>query len=210
MGKKVTNAENGSPVKVKKVREKKEKVEKVKKAVKPKEGTTIQKPRVSKNERRKLIRKAKTGWTMFCTTQRTNYQGTPLGTLSKTLSSLWSSMTDEEKQPYEELAAKDRVRYKRELESLPKEQKRHLDLIKRELRKKRRLSGQPKRIQSAYMLYMQHNRARVINDNPGIKFTDIAREVGKEWRSLSDEDKEPYFKEYQQLKEQRYQQQVSA
>ena len=43
-----------------------------------------------------------------------------------------------------------------------------------------------------YMNFVKRNRDRVVQDNPGMTFTEIGRELGRMWRGLTDEEKESY------------------
>eukprot|EP00029_Vermamoeba_vermiformis_P008166 TRINITY_DN3742_c0_g1_i1.p1 TRINITY_DN3742_c0_g1~~TRINITY_DN3742_c0_g1_i1.p1 ORF type:complete len:325 (-),score=71.29 TRINITY_DN3742_c0_g1_i1:20-994(-) len=61
--------------------------------------------------------------------------------------------------------------------------------------KKRKRGGKDskvKRPRTAYMYFMQDTRAKVQQDHPDMKFTEVTKEVGKLWSALSAEDKKPY------------------
>jgi structure-specific recognition protein 1 len=45
----------------------------------------------------------------------------------------------------------------------------------------------PKRAQSAYMIWLAENRARMTK--PGMGVTDVAKKAGEEWRKLGDKTK---------------------
>jgi hypothetical protein len=50
----------------------------------------------------------------------------------------------------------------------------------------------PKRPMSAYMLFANANRDKVKNEKPELKFTEIASELGKRWKEVSEKDKKKY------------------
>jgi hypothetical protein len=61
--------------------------------------------------------------------------------------------------------------------------------------KKRKRGGKEskvKRPRTAYMYFMQDMRAKVQQDHPDMKFTEVTKEVGKLWSALSAEDKKPF------------------
>lgn len=53
---------------------------------------------------------------------------------------------------------------------------------------------------TAFLLYAGSRRAKIQEQNPGIKVTDISKELGKEWRGLSKKAKGPFAKEATKLK----------
>ena len=48
------------------------------------------------------------------------------------------------------------------------------------------MPGQPKKALSAYFIWMQENRAKIKEDNPGISLGGIAQKAGEIWRALDD------------------------
>jgi len=59
----------------------------------------------------------------------------------------------------------------------------------------------PKRPLSNYFLYAKDVRASVKEEFPEMKITDIAKEISKKWKLLSDEEKKPFVDEATTLKE---------
>ena len=51
-----------------------------------------------------------------------------------------------------------------------------------------------KRATSAYIFFVKDKRASIAIENPDMKFTDISKEVGKQWKSLSEKNKAKYIK----------------
>jgi hypothetical protein len=58
--------------------------------------------------------------------------------------------------------------------------------------RKKKDPNQPKRGLSAYMFFANEQRDKVREDNPGIKFGEVGKKLGEQWKSLSEKDKEPY------------------
>ena len=72
-------------------------------------------------------------------------------------------------------------------EELSKDDDKSEDNLKRTKKKKlTRLPGQPKKNQSAYFLWMNHNREQIKKDYPGLSMTDMTKKAGELWRDLQD------------------------
>lgn len=52
----------------------------------------------------------------------------------------------------------------------------------------------PKRNKNGYMFFSNAMRESVKSENPDMKVTELAKELGEKWRGLSDEEKKPYLK----------------
>lgn len=52
----------------------------------------------------------------------------------------------------------------------------------------------PKRGKSSYILFCADLRSKVIKENPVFSTTDVMKELGSKWRSISDKDKSKYTK----------------
>lgn len=55
-------------------------------------------------------------------------------------------------------------------------------------------SGAPKRPLSAYILFCKDHRDEIKNKNPSFKVTDITKELGERWKSITEKDKKKYEK----------------
>merc|ERR1712129_550508 len=62
-------------------------------------------------------------------------------------------------------------------------------------------TGQPKRSQSAYFIYMNEQRADFKKENPKLSMTEMTKELAKEWKDLSEEEKRPYLDDAAEQKE---------
>jgi len=58
--------------------------------------------------------------------------------------------------------------------------------------KKKKDPNAPKRGLSAYMFFANDQREKVREDNPGIAFGAVGKELGERWKALTDEQKAPY------------------
>ncbi|KAJ5420668.1 Non-histone chromosomal protein 6 [Penicillium sp. CMV-2018d] len=50
----------------------------------------------------------------------------------------------------------------------------------------------PKRGLSAYMFFANDNRDKVREENPGISFGQVGKQLGDKWKALSETDRKPY------------------
>ncbi len=67
----------------------------------------------------------------------------------------------------------------------------------------------PKKPMSAYMLFSNHIRATVKDDNPDLKFGDIARAVSEKYKKFTDKDKAHWAVKAEEDKK-RYKQEMAA
>lgn len=59
-----------------------------------------------------------------------------------------------------------------------------------------------KRPLNAFMLWSQKQRQRIAQNNPQMPNSEISKQLGAEWRSLSESDKDPFIEEAKKLKRQ--------
>ncbi|KAJ0176496.1 hypothetical protein K1T71_007675 [Dendrolimus kikuchii] len=57
---------------------------------------------------------------------------------------------------------------------------------KEKTKKREKDSNAPKRPATAFMLWLNENRKSILDDNPGIKVTEVAKKGGELWRDLTD------------------------
>lgn len=50
----------------------------------------------------------------------------------------------------------------------------------------------PKRALSAYMFFANENRDIIKSENPNVTFGQVGKLLGERWKSLTDEEREPY------------------
>ena len=85
-------------------------------------------------------------------------------------------MNDEEKQPFLDVAAKDRDRYKKEMA----------------IYKPARDANKPKRPGTAFLLFMADFRKQMAGKEPEGGVAALAKLGGEKWRGMNEEDKRPY------------------
>jgi len=97
------------------------------------------------------------------------------------ISKNWNDLSSEEKEPFESEAA--------ELKKAYVVKKAEWDLKNGKTAKDPKA---PKRPLSSYMIFSQENREKIMTENPGIKFTEVAKKAGEMWKSITAEEKKPY------------------
>lgn len=96
--------------------------------------------------------------------------------IGKKLGEMWSSMSEEEKDPYNKRSKEDRERYMSEKKEYMSKQKPRV-----------------KRGKSAYIYFTMEKREIVSEANGDLSFGGVTAKLAEMWRALSDEDREPYL-----------------
>jgi hypothetical protein len=104
------------------------------------------------------------------------------GEIGKEIGKMWHKLTDAEKAPFVKKAAEDKVRYDAVKGDAPK----------RKSTKKVKDASYVKRPLSSFMYYSQSVRADVKKATPAATFGEIGKQIGKQWKSLSEADKKPF------------------
>lgn len=93
-------------------------------------------------------------------------------------------MSDKEKKRFEDIAAKDKARYQREMAGyVPPSGETHGK------RKNKKDPNAPKRALSAFFFFCGEFRAEIKEKNPDYTVGDIAKELGKRWEKVTDRSK---------------------
>ncbi|XP_067944798.1 high mobility group protein B2-like isoform X3 [Watersipora subatra] len=103
---------------------------------------------------------------------------------SKKCSERWRSMSDKEKKRFEDIAAKDKARYQREMAGYVPPAG---DTGNK--RKAKKDPNAPKRALSAFFFFCGEFRGQVKEKNPDFTVGDIAKELGKRWEKVTDKSK---------------------
>ena len=80
---------------------------------------------------------------------------------------------------------------------------------KKKVSKKKKDPNAPKKPMSAYMLFSNHIRATVKDDNPALKFGDIAKVVSEKYKQFTEKDKALWGEKAEEDKK-RYKQEMAA
>ena len=151
--------------------------------------------RVKRRKDPNAPKKWKTGYILFCVDQRDKLKAEN-GALSATeitsrLGALWKNLTEKEKSKYELLSNKDKIRYENDMSSYNPPESATGEEKGRRSRVKQERTG-PKRPLSSYMYFCQDQRDAIKTANPNMNGKEITSELGRVWKSLSDEAKIPH------------------
>jgi hypothetical protein len=114
---------------------------------------------------------------------------------------VWRSLNEEEKQPFRDLAAKDRVRFQTEMNAYkapPYLSTNYLIRRNQETKEAWKLALKkdpkaPKLPRNAYMFFSPSKRKEIELAEPELKYNDVMKKVGLAWKEMSAQKKEPYF-----------------
>jgi ABC-type transporter MlaC component len=193
------NAGSGAAKKRKAANGKAVTTKKKKPTTKKKKPMTKKKPKNLKRlpPKRTIVRSARSVWISYLSSvraeKRPEHSNLSFGELCKILSPVWRTMTDEQKQPFTDAYERDKLRYQQQLKNLSEEDKKILRAHKRRRRAAR--AGKPKSTVSGYMRYVCSARPAVVEANQGITFQEIGRSLGKQWRELSQDQRQIYLNE---------------
>jgi hypothetical protein len=105
------------------------------------------------------------------------------GELTKKLTDDWKALSDKDRKKYEDMAVKDKERYAKECEEKGIATK----------GKKEETDG-PKKPQSAFFLYSADMREKYKKSHPDMKFGDVAKKIGEDWKNADAKTKDKYEK----------------
>jgi hypothetical protein len=148
--------------------------------------------RVKRRKDPNAPKKWKTGYILFCVDQReklkADNQALSATQITSRLGALWKNLSDKEKEKYEVLSKKDKVRYENDMSSYNPPESADSG---RKSRAKQERTG-PKRPLSSYMYFCQDRRESIKAVNPSMSAKHITSELGRVWKELSDDAKTPY------------------
>lgn len=110
-----------------------------------------------------------------------------IGGVAKMVGKAWKALSEAEKAKYAKKGASMKTKTKK-VKKVKGEEEEEVEVKKG---KKTRKSGK-KRALSGFMKFCQKERAAVMKENPGIKFTEVGKELGKRWGALSDAEKKKF------------------
>jgi HMG (high mobility group) box len=111
-----------------------------------------------------------------------------IGGVAKLVGKAWKALSEAEKAKYAKKGASMKTKTKKVKKAKKGEEEEEVEVKKG---KKTRKSGK-KRALSGFMKFSMKERAAVMKENPGIKFTEVGKELGKRWGALSDAEKKKY------------------
>ncbi|KAG1699136.1 hypothetical protein DVH05_014053 [Phytophthora capsici] len=116
--------------------------------------------------------------------------------ISSEIGRRWKQISEEERRPYDELAAADKRRYQEEKEDYVPDPS--FETTKGSRKKKD--PNAPKRALSAYFFFCNDVRQEVRDENPNKKITEIATLLAERWRALPEKKRTKYNKLHEEAK----------
>lgn len=142
-------------------------------------------------------KKSLTAYTLFVKVKRKELQEKfPDATtpeLMKEIGRQWKNIQPDEKEWYQNMALKDKERYKKELDDMNKIKEFHC-IDGNKVKK-------PKKCLSSYMIFVRDTRSKVTTEFPDMNALDVMKEVGRRWQSISPDNKDHFQKLANQDKE---------
>jgi len=153
--------------------------------------------------RRKLLRRSRSAWVFFSSSQRAKTlkenPGLSFGAVSQLLSPIWQSMSEEEKKPYYDMYIQDKQRYIKDNQSLSPD---HRKMLRQHIRSKNlKKKGRPSPVLSSYMLFVRAKHKEISAQHPTSSFLEVGKIMGDIWRGMSEYDKQPYSALHEQDKQ---------
>ncbi|EPZ36642.1 hypothetical protein ROZALSC1DRAFT_26646 [Rozella allomycis CSF55] len=124
-----------------------------------------------------------------------------VGELSKLISARWNELSESEKKPYVEKAAKLKEAYNKEMEAYKasdeykSESKEKGKKSVKGASKKEKDPNAPKKATTAYFAYMKEVGPKLRADNPGKKAGEISKICGEMWKELPESSKKQRYQE---------------
>lgn len=110
---------------------------------------------------------------------------------NKLLGERWKALDSDDKQKYEDMAAEDKKRYKKEMANYtPPDASRD----KKGKTKAKKDPNAPKKPMSSFMYFSTETRPKIKAENPGISFGELGKKAGELFRNLTQEEKKVYEK----------------
>lgn len=106
--------------------------------------------------------------------------------ISKKCSEKWKTMTEAEKRRFYELAQKDAERYQAEVAAYGGEE------VLRKRKRAKKDPNAPKRALSAFFFFSHEKRPSVQQGHPEWKVGQVAQELGRQWKDLTEAQKKVY------------------
>lgn len=114
--------------------------------------------------------------------------------ISKRSAEMWKNLSTEERQHWDEVAAKDKQRF-----MIEKSQ--YTGPWQVPWKRAKKDPSAPKRPMSAFLYFSQGRRSQIKADNPDMRNTQVSRILGEMWRNLSDEERKPHVEKERKERE---------
>jgi len=173
---------------------------------KKKKGPTTKDPNKPK--------KAQSGYMFFINQERQNIikkynlNSSKIAEVAGKAGEVWKGMSEAEKKPYEDMAAKDKLRHEKESAAYVPDPS---QFVTKKGAKPEKDPNAPKRATTGYFFFLGENRAKIIAEHNlnASKIAEVTKKAGELWGGMSDAQKKPYMDKAEADKS-RYEREMAA
>ncbi|RLN57890.1 hypothetical protein BBJ29_005865 [Phytophthora kernoviae] len=158
-------------------------------------GTNRSRRRPSDTETRDAPTPHKTAYLHFCSTRRDDVAAAhSLWSVQQVTSELgkeWKVLTPAERKPWVELALFDKARFQNEAHQYVEQQQADEQPVRLRVPfRRKKKDSEPRQPDTAYICFWKSRRREVVTANPTLAAPLVSKEVGRQWKALSDEDRQ--------------------
>lgn len=179
-------------------------------------NTKTKRKRKRKKKKKKGPKKARSAFVYFGMEYRPKIrQENPdmkFAEISKAVGAKWKGATEEEKKPYFDKQAEDKLRYQEEMRNKPpssssdssdsdSDSDAEAKRKKRKKKKKKKKKSSVKRPRTSFMFYFKAIRPSIVEGNPDLGLAEVSKAVSVRWKAISEEEKKEYVEMNKQDKE---------
>jgi len=145
---------------------------------------------------RAMAKKAQSAYFIWLGEQRSSIveqydlKGKKGSEVSKKAGEVWKAMAPADKKKWEDLAAKDKVRYEEEVQTLGKRER--VSKPDKDAKRAKKDKDAPKRPMTPYFLWLNDNRKAIAEQYKLEKLPEVAKKAAEVWKGLAAEAKKPY------------------
>ena len=141
-----------------------------------------------------------TGYMLFCRETRAKLReaqpNLSFSEVGKQLGEMWKSVPDDEKKRLNQIVSHEKEKYRHDMAEYrnkhPQSSSDEDDKPQKKKRRKRKDANAPKRPLSAFFHFSAAKRPSLRSDNPGLKFGELGKILGEQWRALDPDTRAPY------------------
>lgn len=142
-------------------------------------------------------KRAMTAYMLFSQEKRTqiknDHPDVGFGQVGKLLGEAWAVVPEGEKKKYNELAAKDKIRYQKEMATYKEEHPESSDEEERPAKKRKKKDpNAPKKPCSAFFHFSKKLRPQIKEENPDASFGQLGKLIGERWSKLGADDRKEF------------------
>lgn len=145
-----------------------------------------------RRKRRSILVGRRSAWIFFCCDNRDKLskEYKQFKEINRQLAKQWSELPSNEKEKYIEMELNDRHRFEKDKINLSSDDLKSLKSLNKSRKK---LFPTKSRKVSPYMFFVKHSRKGIVESNSKLTFKEISQEISRQWKSLSNSEKQVYI-----------------